>query len=243
MVADSAFLDRILERMRRRHLSRKLNNLILCLMVVVLGIASTTYKVRYEGGFLTCFREMTVCATVLTSLTCAFLIFHILHEIRIGSEITSPILYYWCLSSAVTEMMVMLLVPIGYLPFIADVPVIGRFDMVNMHVIIPLLTIAMFLFHDSPIGRLPMRNLLYGLLIITVYAVFILTLILTDAVPENMIPYSVLKVRNQPSWIILLTFVVVYGGGYLLSWLFYRLNLRLSWLWYHGITQISERKF
>ena len=69
-----------------------------------------------------------------------------------------------------------------------------------------------------------------------------MTLILTDAVPENMIPYSVLKVRNQPSWIILLTFVVVYGGGYLLSWLFYRLNLRLSWLWYRGVTQISEWK-
>ena len=240
MAADSAFQDRISESMKRRHLIRKLNNLILCAIILILGIASMTYKVRYEGGFLTCFREMSLCATVLTSITSAFLIFHIFYEIKIGSETTFRPLYYWRLSSAVTEMIVMLLVLIGYLPFIADNPVIARFDMINMLVIIPLVTIATFLFHDSPIGSLSRNKLLYGLLIITVYAVFILTLILTNAVPEPMIPYSILKVRNQPFWYILITVVVVYGGGYLLSWLFYALNLKLSWLWYRGVTQISE---
>ena len=226
--------------MKRRHLFRKLNNLILCIVIVVLGIASTIYKVRYEGSFLTCFREMTVCATVLTSVTSALFIFQIIYEIIIGSEVTSPPLYYWRLSSAVTEMMVLLIVLIGYLPFFTDNPVIGRFDMINMHVIIPLLTIATFLFYDSPIGKLPMRKLLHGLLIITVYAVFILTLILTYVVPENKIPYSFLDVRNQPFWFILLAVIVVYGGGYLLSWLFYTLNLKLAWVWCRGITHPSQ---
>ena len=242
MAADPASLDQISVRLKRRFLFRKLNNLMLCLVILVLGIASTAFKVRYEGGFLTCFREMTVCATVLTSVTSAALVFQIIYEIRIGSEVTSSILYYWRLSSAVTEMIVLLIVLIGYLPFFTDNPVIGRFDMMNMHVIIPVLTIATFLFYDSPIGELPRRKLLYGLLIITVYAVFILTLILTYIIPENKIPYSFLDVRNQPFWFILLAFVVVYGGGYLLFWLFYTLNLKLAWVWYRGIASISEQE-
>ena len=88
MAVDPASLDQISVRMRRRNLFRKLSNLMLCLVIVVFGIASTAYKVRYEGGFLTCFREMTVCATVLTSVTSAALVFQILYEIRIGSEVT-----------------------------------------------------------------------------------------------------------------------------------------------------------
>lgn len=242
MAVDPASLDQISVRMRRRNLFRKLSNLMLCLVIVVFGIASTAYKVRYEGGFLTCFREMTVCATVLTSVTSAALVFQILYEIRIGSEVTSSILYYWRLSSAVTEMMVLLIVLIGYLPFFTDNPVISRFDMIHMHVIIPLLTIATFLFYDSPIGKLPKRKLLYGLLIITVYAVFILTLILTYIIPENKIPYSFLDVRNQPFWFILLAVIVVYGGGYLLSWLFYTLNLKLAWIWYRDIAHSPEQE-
>ncbi len=242
MAVDPASLDQISVRMRRRNLFRKLSNLMLCLVIVVFGIASTAYKVRYEGGFLTCFREMTVCATVLTSVTSAALVFQILYEIRIGSEVTSSILYYWRLSSAVTEMMVLLIVLIGYLPFFTDNPVISRFDMIHMHVIIPLLTIAAFLFYDSPIGKLPKRKLLYGLLIITVYAVFILTLILTYIIPENKIPYSFLDVRNQPFWFILLAIIVVYGGGYLLSWLFYTLNLKLAWIWYRDIAHSPEQE-
>ena len=63
----------------------------------------------------------------------------------------------------------------------------------------------------------------------------ILTLILTNVIPENKIPYSFLDVRHQPLWFPLLAFVVIYGVGFLLSWAFYLLNRKWSWCWYKGI--------
>ena len=230
-------VEMILAELKKRNTIKKLINILACLAITFLGITATIYKVRYEGGFLTCFREMTVCATVLTSVTSAVLVILNLIELKIGSETTFAPLYYFRLSSAVTEMMVLLIVLTGYLPFFSDHPVIGRYDMINMHVIIPLLTIGSFVFNDSPLGRLSAKKRLGGLNIIVIYTVFILTLILTYIIPESKIPYSFLDVRHQPFWYILLAFVVVYGGGYLLSWLFYRLNLKLSWVWYRKVAQ------
>ena len=229
--------DQITKEMLRRNRWRKSLNIVLCLIIVFLGVTATIYKVRYEGGFITCFREMTVCSTVLTTLTSAGLILLNLYELRIGSEISQRGLYYFRLSSAVTEFIVLMIVLLGYLPLFTDHPVIGRYDMLNMHVLIPLLTIGTFLFNDSAIGGLSAVKLLNGLRIITIYAVFILTLILTNVIPENKIPYSFLDVRNQPFWLHFLAFIVIYGTGYLLSWLFYKLNLKFSWLWYRGIVK------
>lgn len=133
-----------------------------------------------------------------------------------------------------------MIVLIGFLPFFSDHPVIARYDMLNMHLLIPLLTIGSFIFIDSAIGNVPRWKLIYGMVIIAIYTVFILTLILTNVIPEDKIPYSFLDVRNQPLWLPLLAFVVVYGLGYVLSWVFYKLNLKLSWLWYRGITETGN---
>ncbi len=233
---NTALYDEILQQMKKRNRMRKTLNLVICLFIALLGITSTIYKVRYEGGFITCFREMTVCATVLTTLTSIALIPLNLFEIKKGSEVTFNVLYYFRLSSAVTEFIVLIITLTGFLPFFSDNPVIGRFDMFNMHLFIPLLMIGTFLFNDSAIGTIPRWKLWYGLTIIAIYGVFILTLIFTYVIPENKIPYSFLDVRNQPFWLPLLAFIVVFGVGYLLSWAFYSLNKKWSWLWYKGIT-------
>ena len=225
----------ITREMDKRNRLRKTVNILLCLAIVILGVTSTIYKVRYEGGFLTCFREMTVCSTVLTTITSAALILHNLYELRIGSETSIPAVYYFRLSSAVTEFIVLMIVLLGYLPYFTDHPVITRYDMLNMHVLIPILTIGTFLFNDSAIGEVSPRMLWNGLDIIAIYAVFILTLILTYVVPENRIPYSFLDVRNQPFWFPLVTALFICGIGYLLSWLFYKLNRKLSWLWFKDV--------
>ena len=113
--------------------------------------------------------------------------------------------------------------------------------MLNMHLLIPLLTIFSFILNDSAIGKVSALELMYGLLIIAIYTVFILTLILTNVVPEDKIPYSFLDVRNQPFWYPLLAFAVIYGNGYLLSWIFYQLNLKLSWQWYRKVAKTDRR--
>ena len=232
--------DQIFTLMKKRNFRRKLINMIICSIIVFLGVTATIYKVRYEGGFITCFREMTVCATVLTSLTSAAMIILNIFEMKLGSEVTYKTLYFWRLSSAVTGFIVLMIVLLGYLPFFSDHPVIARYDMINMHVIIPLLTIGTFLFNDSPIGAVRPLERWNGLWIITVYTVFIMTLILTYIVPESKIPYSFLNVRHQPFWFVALAAIVIYGVGYLLSWLFYYLNLKLSWLWYRHITEKQQ---
>ncbi|MBO7729584.1 MAG: hypothetical protein J6S31_01865 [Lachnospiraceae bacterium] len=233
--AGNILFDQIEQQMKRRNRARKTLNIVICLIIALLGITATIYKVRYEGGFITCFREMTVCATVLTTLTSIAMIPLNLFELKIGSEISSRVLFFFRLSSAVTEFIVLMITLIGFLPFFSDHPVIARYDMLNMHVLIPLLMIGTFIFNDSAIGKIPKWKLIYGLIIITIYAVLILTLILTNVVPDSKIPYSFLDIRNQPFWLPLLAFVVIFGVGYLLSWAFYSLNRKLSWCWYKGI--------
>ena len=237
---ESISVDRIEQEMKRRNHIRKKLNIVLCLITVLLGTTATIFKVRYEGGFITCFREMTVCSTVLTTATSTAMIVLNLYEIWLGSEISCRIPYFFRLSSAVTEFIVIITVLIGFLPFFSDHPVIARYDMFNMHILIPLLTICSFIFNDSAIGKVSARELMYGLIIITIYAVFILTLILTNVIPEKKIPYSFLDVRNQPLWYPVLAFVSIYGNGYLLSWVFYKLNLKLSWQWYHDVAKVNH---
>ena len=165
-------LELIQASLGKRNAQKKAINILACLVIVFLGITATIYKVRYEGGFWTCFREMTVCATALTTITSAALI-------------------------------------------------------------IPLLTIGSFVFTDSPIGKLSPKYLY----ILIIYTVSMLTLILAYVIPENKIPYSFLDIRHQPVWYILLAFIVVYGSGYLLSWMFSWLNLKLSWIWYSNVAR------
>ena len=117
---------------------------------------------------------------------------------------------------------------------------VATHNMLNMHLLIPILTIGSFIFFDSAIGKVRPWKLLNGLIIITIYGVFILTLILTNVIPESKILYSFLDVRNQPFWLPLLAFLVIYGSGYMLSWVFYKLNLKLSWLWYRKIIETEK---
>lgn len=86
----------------------------------------------------------------------------------------------------------------------------NRFDMINMHVIIPVLTIISFVFHDSPIGKLKPIQRCNGLIFITIYTVVMLLCILTGVIPENKIPYSFLNIYKSPVWYIAFAFSFVF---------------------------------
>lgn len=216
----------------RRFRLKKQLNVVICFIIAVLGITSFIYKARYEGGVLTCFREMTVCGTVFSSVIALLYVLLSLHELRSGREINAKPLYYLRLSSATAEFIILIIVLIGYLPFVPARPVINRYDMINMHVLVPVLTLLSFLFNDSPQGKLSPVQLLGGLCFLLLYSVGEITCILLNIIPENKIPYFFLNVRNQPLWFTLIAVLVVYGLGYLLSWMFSALNRKCSWLWY-----------
>ena len=60
------------------------------------------------------------------------------------------------------------------------------------------LTVASFTLNDSPIGRLKPSAIRKGTWFISVYAVIILSLILSGTIEKDMIPYFFLDVRNNP---------------------------------------------
>lgn len=212
--------------------NKKKLNLVISFLIVVLGITSFIYKAKYEGGVLTCFREMTVCGTVFASIVALQYFFISLYELIKDKEFESKYLYYIRLSSATTEFIILVIVLIGYLPFIPANPIIGRYDMINMHVLVPVLTMFSFIFNDPPRGKLTKVQLLNGEIFLVLYGVSIITCILIGIVPEDKIPYFFLNVKNNSIFFSILAMIVFFSLGYALSFLFYKLNKKGSWLWY-----------
>ena len=129
--------EQIDREMTRRFRREKIVGMIICSMVFILGLTSLIYKTRYEGGILTCFREMTVDGTVFTSLTSFAMIWLYRSELKNDAPHTSDFLYFWRLSSGVAELMILFIVMLGYTPLSLDKPKLLRYDMINMHLIIP----------------------------------------------------------------------------------------------------------
>lgn len=225
-------LERFEQEFTKRFRRKKQLNILVCFIIFVLGITSFIYKARYEGGMLTCFREMTVCGTVFSSVVALIYMLMSIYELCCGKEIEAAPLYYLRLSSATAEFIILIVVLIGYLPFIPANPVIGRYDMINMHVLVPILTLTSFLFNDPPRGKLTPVQRLGGLCFLLLYTIGETICILLYIIPEDKIPYFFLNVRHQPLWFTLLAVVVIYGMGYLLAWAFSELNRKCSWAWY-----------
>ena len=214
---------------------KKITNIIVCVITVIFGITAVIYKVNYEGGFWTCFREMTVNGTVFSTIVAGILIVVNTWELLRRKEIIIPMVYYMRLSSVVTETIIFIVVLIGYifqnyLP--DDNPVFFRYDMLMMHVLVPALVIISFCVNDPPVNVDKKWKRLYGAFFITLYAIVIISLILAYVIPENKIPYSFLNVRNTSIVFIAFCFVMIYAICYLLSWLYIWLNKRLYWLSY-----------
>ena len=203
-------------------------NMAVCLLSVVLGLSAVVYKVNYEGGFLTCFREMTFSGSVFTMLVALAVCFKNGAELSKKTAIRSAVVYYFHLSSAVVGAIILLVTLIGTLPIFPDKPLFARYDMAIMHVLLPLMTMASFVFADAPIGKIRAKDRLNGLIFIVLYAVTMVLLILLNVIPENKIPYSFLNVRHISPLYLGVAIVVIFGSGYLFSWLFSSLNRRFS---------------
>ena len=234
--------DRIDREITRRFRMRKITNLIVCALVFFLGLTSFIYKARYEGGVLTCFREMTVDGTVFTSLTSFALVCLNLYELKSKNPRTSSLLYFWRLSSAVTELMILFIVLLGYTSLSQDRPKLLRYDMMNMHLIIPVLTVVTFVLNDEAIGKCSWKKLTGGLIFLTLYSVSVITLILLRVIPEEKIPYQFLNFWSGQAWYTIAVTLIVFVVGYLFSAVLYQLNLRLSWpVWYMNLNGAGNK--
>ena len=228
-------LERIEREFKRRYRKKKLVNLLISAVIAVSGAVSVAYIWRYDGDGLLTFRWMTVDGTIFTAAIALFYVAVNLVELARYTEFTSRLVYFTRLAAAVAEGLILAVVLLSQLPFSPQHMHLLRFDMFQMHVLIPLLTIASFLLNDSPIGRLTRRQKLHGTWFVTLYAAVILTLIGTKIIPTEEIPYFFLDVAHLPLLSALGCFGFIYGLSYLLSGLLSRWNRRLSWLWFKGV--------
>lgn len=228
-------IEQIEQRFKRRYNRKKLLNILISAVIVVLGVSSVIFIWSYDRDGVLTFRWMTVDGTIFTTVIALCYIAVNAFEIVRYTELTSRIVYFMRLASAVAESLIMVIVLLSQLPFSQQHMHILRYDMFNMHLLIPILTVASFALNDSPIGKLRLGKLFHGTWFITLYAAVVLSLILTGIIPEEMIPYSFMDVAHMPALVVALCFVFVYGIGLLLSWLLSRWNQKLSWRWFRGV--------
>ncbi len=231
-------IEQIEMRFKRRYKQKKLLNILISAVIVVLGVSSVAFIWNYDRDGVLTFRWMTVDGTVFTTAVALCYIAISAFEIVRYTELTSLFVYFTRLAAAVAESLIMVVVLLSQFPFSPQHMHIFRYDMFNMHLLIPVLTVASFIVNDSPIGDLRFGKLLHGTWFITLYAATVLTLILTGIIPQEMIPYAFMDVANMPALAIALCFVFIYGTGFVLSYLLSRWNRKLSWLWFRGVASL-----
>ena len=230
-------IDRIERMFRRRYRIKKAVNLAVSAVIVVLGITSLVFIWNCDGDGIMTFRWMTVDGTVFTTAIALFYIIIGILEMVFYTELTSRAVYYVRLASAVAESLILIVVLLSRLPFSPDKMHIYRYDMFNMHLLIPVLTVLSFILNDSPIGKLTVRQKLHGMWFVMLYAAVILTLVLTGVIPYDQIPYYFLDVEHMPATVSVGWFVFIFVLSYLLSQCLSGLNRRLSWAWFRNVAR------
>ena len=233
--------DEILLAFDRRYRQKKITNLCISVLIVILGVSSFLYGTRMES-IRTIFRWMTVDGTVFTTLGALVFIAINVIEIWANTEMTYRLVYYIRLSCAVAESVIFIVVLFSQLPFFQEhLPLFDRYDSFVMHVLIPVLGITSFLTNDSPIGKLSAMERWHGTWYVTFYAVIILTLIASEALPTEMIPYFFLDFRHY-AWATVIAFIFIYGCAYWMGWRLSEWNRKLSWLWFKGIARNKTKE-
>ena len=219
----------------RQYRIKKLANFVVSLIIVVLGISSVIFIFLHDGdGWLT-FRWLTVDGTIFTTvLSIVFVVIDIIDFVYL-SEHYSTAVYFMRLAAAVAEGLIMIVVLISQLPVFSEHMHIFRYDMFNMHILIPLLMIASFVLNDPPIGILRFSQKWHGSWYVTLYAAVVIMLIITGVIPTERIPYFFLDVTHLPLLDLAGYFVIIYGIAFGLSCLLSYLNRKLSWLWLHDL--------
>ena len=216
-------------------------NLCVSALIVLLGVSSFLYGLKLEPS-VTIFRFLTVDGTLFTTAGALACIVINLLEMAVGQDLTSTLTYYIRLAMAVAESVIFIVVLFSQLPFFTQhLPIFDRYDSFVMHAIIPVLGVGSFLGNDSPIGRLRPTQRWHGTWFVTFYGVIILSLIQSEVLPAELIPYFFLDYRNNGLGVFALAFVFVYAVAYLMSWGLSEWNRKFSWMWFRNISGTIQK--
>ena len=230
-------IERIEQLFKRRYRIKKLVNLLISIVIVILGVLSVIYIWKFDREGVLTFRWMTVDGTIFTTVIAMIFAVVSILEIMHYTELTRITVYYMRLASAVAESLIMVVVLLSQVPFSPEHMHIFRFDMFNMHLLIPVLTVLSFILNDSPIGKLNFRQKLRGTWFVTLYAAVILTLIVSGVISAGQIPYFFLDVFHMPILVFCGCFAFTYFLGFMLSHFISTWNRKLSWLWFKDVAK------
>ena len=180
-------------------------------------------------------RYMTWLSSIYTALLCFTCGFVNLMELHYDYELTSKLVYFIRLSCATNELVVLLVVIYGLLPFVPDRPDFTSVTGFIMHVFMPLLTPLSFVLNDAPIGKLKRYEPFYGTSFITLYALIMIPKILNGSMPREKVPYSFLLINEHSLLYNVSVVIAIYSIGYFLAYFLSELNRRLSWIWFKDI--------
>ena len=141
----------------RQYRIKKLVNLAVSLIIVALGVSSFIYIYVHDGdGWLT-FRWHTVDGTLFTTILSVCFVAIDIIDFKNLSEHSSTFVYFARLAASVAEGLIMIVVLVSQLPIFSEHMHIFRFDMFNMHILIPLLMIASFVRSEEHTSELQSR--------------------------------------------------------------------------------------
>lgn len=212
-------------------IKKKKLNLALNILISALGISSLFIKIFLKEGVLA-FRYFTIDGNLFTTVVSVIAVFVNFRELRARQESGSRRLFFLQLASAVTEAVIFIVVMVGFLPVFPDKPTVTPCDSFCLHVAIPILAVLRFIFFEKPQGILKPGKLLMGAIPIGVYGVGVVTAIKLGILPTSLAPYSFLDFDSYFLWYFFFALTGIPSVSYLWSWLFYRLNIRASFLWY-----------
>ena len=233
--------DQILDSFDRRCRMKKMVNLLLCAVIIILGISSVLFIWNHDQEGILTFRWMTVDGTIYTTVMTMFILAVNVVELEEQTELTERHVYFARLSSAVAECLILVVALLSQLPFFSEHMHLTRYDMFCMHVMIPLLTVISFAINDPPVGPLKLREIFIGTDFVTVYAAVIIPLIAANVITDEYIPYFFLDVRNMKMPYVAGCFAVIYGIAFLISYCLYRLNRKLYWGWFRHLWGDSQK--
>ena len=208
-------------------------NLLIASLIFIFGSASVFLSLfdKSEADFFLEFRFMTMNGTIFTTLISLMILIVSAFELRKNRAVISDRLYYFRLSSAVTEIIIAVVIAMSFLPSVPDNPNVFTFPSFTMHVILPVLSVISFLINKTPVRDLnPFRRFNCSWLI-TLYAVTVITMITVGFIPQEKIPYSFLDFQNHPSWYVIYFGCFIYSLTYLSSFWLTDGNSRMASLW------------
>ena len=209
-------------------------NLFIASLIFVFGSASIFLSLfdKNETDFFLEFRFMTMNGTIFTTLISLIILIVCFIELKQNRAVVSDRLYYFRLSSAVTEIIIAVVIAMSFLPAVPDSPNIFTFASFTMHVILPVLTVISFLINKTPVPHLhPVRRFNCSWLI-TLYAVTVISMITVGLIPQEKIPYSFLDFQHSPVWYVVYFGCFIYSLTYVMSYFLTDGNSRIATLWH-----------